>query len=238
MGSPHLKSGCISPPPPQPLLHLYLLPPYQHISINIPTPKHIFKNDPFLAPRSFKLESPLYKGTNYGLPPWQRVPNLDLYENLAYKSRVSSHGGLVWKELLIPAATLQGHLWSNVCSKFHEIRGILKPIHEIVIWGCFYMKFLETPKKGYILTLYFELSWNLSAMSDCFQWTYDCAIHYDVRKSVFKIVQTDELSLYYELVNIYKYGEKSSFKQFSCFLKNSSLLKGFDFYSWFRKKGF
>ncbi len=54
---------------------------------------------------------------------------------------------------------------------------------------------------------------------NCFQWTCDCAIYNDVRKSVFEIVQPDKLSLYYELVNIYKYGEKSSFKHFSCFLK-------------------
>ncbi len=27
-----------------------------------------------------------------------------------------------------PVATLQVHSWSNVCSKFHENRGILKPI--------------------------------------------------------------------------------------------------------------
>ncbi len=37
-------------------------------------------------------------------------------------------------------------------------------------------------------------------------------------------------------VNIYKYGEKSSFKHFSCFLKNRGLLKSFDFFSWFKKK--
>ncbi len=38
-------------------------------------------------------------------------------------------------------------------------------------------------------------------------------------ESVFEIVQTDKLPLYYELVNIYKYGEKSSFKHFLVFLK-------------------
>ncbi len=27
-------------------------------------------------------------------------------------------------------ATLQRHLWSNVCSKFHENKGILKPISQ------------------------------------------------------------------------------------------------------------
>ncbi len=47
----------------------------------------------------------------------------------------------------------------------------------------------------------------------------------------FEIVQTDKLSLYYELVNIYKYGEKSSFKHFSCFPKIRGPLKGFDFFS-------
>ncbi len=56
-------------------------------------------------------------------------------------------------------------------------------------------------------------------------------------ESVFEIVQTDKLSLYYELVNIYKYCEKSSFKLFSCFLKNRGLLKGFDFFLDFEKKG-
>ncbi len=29
-----------------------------------------------------------------------------------------------------PVATLQGHLWSNVCSKFYENRGILNPISQ------------------------------------------------------------------------------------------------------------
>ncbi len=106
-------------------------------------------------------------------------------------------------------STLQGHLRSNVYSKFHLNRGILTP--------------------------YFELSWDLSAIN-CFQWICDCAIYSDVRKNVFEIVQTDKLSLYYELVNIYKYGEKSSFKHFSYFLKNNGLLKVFDFFSWFRKK--
>ncbi len=138
--------------------------------------------------------------------------------------------------IALVAATLQGHLWSNVCSKFHEKRGILKPIS----WNCdmgvfFTWNFVKPPKKGYIVTPYFELYWDLSAMSDCFQWTCDCAM-YNVRKSVFEIVQTDKLSLYYELVNIYKYGEKSSFKHFSCFLKNNGILKGFHFFSWFRKK--
>ncbi len=52
----------------------------------------------------------------------------------------------------------------------------------------------------------------------------------------FEIVQTDKLSLYYELVNIYKYDEKSSFKYFSCFLKNRGLLKGYDFLD-FGEKG-
>ncbi len=48
---------------------------------------------------------------------------------------------------------------------------------------------------------------------------------------VFEIVQTDKLSLYYELVNIYKYGERSSFKYFSGFLKTRGPLRGFDFFS-------
>ncbi len=48
--------------------------------------------------------------------------------------------------------------------------------------------------------------------------------------SVFEIVQTDKLPLYYELVNIYKYGEKSSF-HFLFFLKKGGPLKGFDLFS-------
>ncbi len=55
-------------------------------------------------------------------------------------------------------------------------------------------------------------------------------------ESLFEIVQTDKLSLYNEFVNIYKYGEKTSFKHFSCFLKNNGPLKGFDFFSLFHKK--
>ncbi len=55
-------------------------------------------------------------------------------------------------------------------------------------------------------------------------------VQYTMLESIFEIVQTDKLSLYYELVNIYnKYGEKRSFKFFSCFLKNRGLLKGFEF---------
>ncbi len=97
-----------------------------------------------------------------------------------------------------------------------------------MIWGggVLPVNFVKPPKKGYILTLYFELFW-----------TCDCAIYNDVRKGVFEIVQTDKMSLYYELVNIYKYGDKSSFNDFSCFLKNSFFLKGFDFFLDFGKKG-
>ncbi len=35
-------------------------------------------------------------------------------------------------------ATLQGHLWSIVCSKFHENRGILKPISQNRDMGVFF----------------------------------------------------------------------------------------------------
>ncbi len=133
-------------------------------------------------------------------------------------------------------ATLQGHLWSKVCSKFHENRGILKPISRNRYMGVFFTwNFVKPPKKGYISTMYFEFSWELLAIN-CFQWTCDCAIYNDVRKSVLEIVQTNKLSLYYELVNIYKYNEKSSFKHLSCFLKNRGLLKGFDFFLDFEKK--
>ncbi len=55
-------------------------------------------------------------------------------------------------------------------------------------------------------------------------------------ESVFEIAQTDKLILYYELVNIYKYGEKSSFNFFSGFLKNMGLLKDYDFLLDFEKK--
>ncbi len=107
-----------------------------------------------------------------------------------------------------------------------------------MIWECFlHESSWNPPKKRYILTPYFELSWDLSAIN-YFQWTCDCAIYNDVRKSIFEIVQTDKLSLYYELVNIYKYGEKSSFKHFSCFLKNRGPpLKGLTFFLDFEKKG-
>ncbi len=116
-----------------------------------------------------------------------------------------------------PVVTLQRHLRSNVCSKFHENMGILKPISRNRDMWCFLPEISwNPPKKGYILTPYFELSWDLSAMN-YFQWTCHCAIYNDVRKNVFEIVQTDKLSLYYEFMNIYKYGEKSSFKHFSFF---------------------
>ncbi len=49
--------------------------------------------------------------------------------------------------------------------------------------------------------------------------TCDCAIYNDVRKSVFEIVQIDKLSLYLELVNIYKYGESHHLNIFLVFLK-------------------
>ncbi len=151
-----------------------------------------------------------------------------------------------------PVATLHRHLWSNVCSKFHEIMGILKPISRNRDIGVFFTwNFVKPPKKWYILTPYFELSWDRSAIN-YFQWTCDCVIYNDVRERVFEIVQTDKLSLYYELVNIYIYGEKSSFKHFSCFLTNRGPLKCLSFFldlkkgcfielkiSWFhRKKGY
>ncbi len=145
---------------------------------------------------------------------------------------------LFWDSVCIvtPVATLQRHLWSNVCSKFHENRGILKPISRNRNMGVFFTwNFVKPPQKGYILTPYFELSWDLSAIN-YFQWIWYCAIYNDVKRSVFEIVQTDKLSLCYELVNIYKYGEKSSFKHFSCFLKNMGPLKGFDFFLDFEKK--
>ncbi len=136
-------------------------------------------------------------------------------------------------------ATLQRHLWSNVCSQFHENMGILKLISRNRDMGVFFTwNVVKPPKKGYILTPYFELFWDLSAIN-YFQWTWYCAIYNDVRKRDFEIVQTDKLSLYYELVNIYKFGEKVIIQFFSCFLKNRGPLKGFDFFSWFgKKKGF
>ncbi len=120
----------------------------------------------------------------------------------------------------IPVATLQGHLWSKLCSKFHENRGILK---------------LNITQKG----LYFDTVFWAFLRSVSYQLFSKKPVieqYTMMLESVFEIVQTDKLSMYYELVNIYKYGEKSSFKHFSCFLKNRGILKGFDYFSWFRKK--
>ncbi len=137
----------------------------------------------------------------------------------------------------ILVATLQGHLWSNVCSKFHENRGILKPITRNPDMEVFFTwHFVKPPKKGYILTPYFDLSWDLSAIN-CFNESE--IVHYRMmlERVFFEIVQTDKLSLYYELVNIYKYREKSSFKHFSCFLKIGVFWKVLTFFLDFEEKG-
>ncbi len=48
-----------------------------------------------------------------------------------------------------PVATLQRHLWSNVSSKFHENRGILKPISRNRDMGVFFTwNFMKPPQKG------------------------------------------------------------------------------------------
>ncbi len=62
---------------------------------------------------------------------------------------------------LNPVATLQGNLWSNVCSKFHENRGILKPISRNHDMGVFFTwNFVKPPEKGHILSFLeiFQLS--------------------------------------------------------------------------------
>ncbi len=147
-----------------------------------------------------------------------------------------------------PVATLQGYLWSNLCSKFHENRGILQPVSRNHDRGVFCTwNIMKPPKRGIFgqLILSFLEICQLSIVfneSVIVQYTmileslFCYKIEQNKRKTVFEIVQKDKLSLYYELVNIYKYGEKSSFKHFS-FLKNRGLLKGFDFFSWFRKNG-
>ncbi len=73
-------------------------------------------------------------------------------------------------------ATLQRHWWFNVCSKFHENRGILQPISRNRDMGVFFtLNFVKPPKKGYILTPNFELSWHLSAIN-YFQWTFNLVL--------------------------------------------------------------
>ncbi len=88
-----------------------------------------------------------------------------------------------------PVATLEGHLWSNVSSKFHENSGILKPISRNRDMGVFfYLKFRETPQKGvYFDTVFWaflrSVSYQLFLMN---LWLCNIEIYNDVRKVFLK----------------------------------------------------
>ncbi len=112
-------------------------------------------------------------------------------------------------------ATLEGHLCSNVCSKFHKNRGIFKSILRNHDMGVFFTwNFVNPPKKE----VYFEL------------YTEWFGIVFNEPVIVQYTMMLERVFLYYELVNIYKYVEELPFKHFSCFLKNKGLLKSFVFF--------
>ncbi len=71
---------------------------------------------------------------------------------------------------------------------------------------------MKPPQKGVYFELY--IKWFVIVFNEPVIVQYTMML-----ESVFEIVQTNKLSLYYELVNIYKYGQKSSFKFFLVFLK-------------------
>ncbi len=151
--------------------------------------------------------------------------------------------GIIILHVISPVVTLPGHLWSNVCSNFHVNRGILKPISRNHDVGVFFLPGISwnPPRRGifwqcilsFLEICQLSIVFNEPVIVQYYEYTMM------LERVFFEIVQTNKLSLYYELENIYKYSEKSSFKPFSFFLKNNGLfrlLKGFDFFYWFRKK--
>ncbi len=132
-----------------------------------------------------------------------------------------------------PVTTLQRHLWTKVCFKFHENRGILKPISRNCDMGVFFTwNFVKSPKKGYILSFIVNGSW-LFSMN-----LWLCNIPWCQKECFWNRSNRQINSLCIMNLWIFINMVKShQFKHFSCFLKNRGLLKGFDFFSWFRKKG-
>ncbi len=80
----------------------------------------------------------------------------NLYRHVVYYSLHLSNSVLILEICYIlhtctchhsAVATLQGHLWSNVSSKFHKNMGILKPISRNRDMGCFLPEISWNPPK-------------------------------------------------------------------------------------------
>ncbi len=99
---------------------------------------------------------------NYSI---KKIPTLTLLDFSSRDGTVCYTVSTTWEHLEHPAkvATLQRHLWSNVCSKFHENRGILKPISQNPDMGVFFTwNFVKHPKKGYFDTVFWAFLWSVS----------------------------------------------------------------------------
>ncbi len=97
--------------------------------------------------------NPDYNETPLTLKGFIKYTRSDLYKETIYdaiKPHLSAHNAQLAQlrheidrltsmtMVTIPVANLQGHLWSNVCSKFHENRGILKHISRNRDMGVFF----------------------------------------------------------------------------------------------------